>query len=73
MIPYLPSEPNTVLSIARVLATPVEAPRPPWVSVSTGIGGAVGWLFGEVQLAATPPTSEFGPGHVLRLLLGGRP
>ena len=35
---YLPTEPNIVLSVARVSATPVEAARPPWVRVSTGIG-----------------------------------
>jgi hypothetical protein len=73
---YLPTEPNTVLSIARrdlprfdfaavfvpsavrATATPDEAPRPPWGSVSSGIGGAAGWPFGEVRLAATPPTSD---------------
>lgn len=56
----LPTEPHVILSIARVLATPVEAARPPWVRVSTGIGGDPGpGGFGEVaEQVQVPPTSD---------------
>jgi len=54
---YLPTEPNTVLSIARATAAPSSGVGPPSIP-DAGTGGAVGRLFGEVQLVATPPTSE---------------
>jgi hypothetical protein len=59
----LPTEPNVVLSVARVLATPAEAPFPSPGRVSTGIGGTQGGRLREKcdsRAVQAPPTSD-GP------------